>query len=105
MHTGTTAPVGDVHGSFDEAGNEKFIEVKTTTRDDDKTPFFLSRAELDRSKQKGNRYFLYRLYNFDEASETADCFILQGDLSEYCVNPIQYEILLGKDQVEPPDLI
>jgi hypothetical protein len=91
--------------SFDEAGNEKFIEVKTTTRDDDKTPFFLSRAELDRSKQKGNRYFLYRLYNFDEASETADCFILQGDLSEYCVNPIQYEILLGKDQVEPLDLI
>jgi hypothetical protein len=91
--------------SFDDAGNEKFVEVKTTTRDDNRTPFFMSRAELDRSKTAGNRYFLYRLYNFDEANETADCFILQGDLSEYCVNPIQYEVLLGKDQIEPLDLI
>ncbi len=78
--------------SFDNHGNEKYIEVKTTTGGP-KTSFFVSRVELERSKKEGNKYYLYRLYNFDEAKRTADCLVIRGDLSKYCINPTEYEIV------------
>lgn len=79
--------------SFDEKGNPKFIEVKSTTGGRDR-PFFVTGAELARSKKEGSNYFLYRLYNLNERSLTADYFIIRGDLSEYCTNPIEFEVIL-----------
>jgi hypothetical protein len=79
--------------SYDENGNKKFIEVKATKGGISK-PFFISGTELERSKLEGERYFLYRLYNLDEKSMTADYFIIQGDLSKYCVNPTEYEVMI-----------
>jgi uncharacterized protein DUF3883 len=79
--------------SFDDAGHEKYIEVKTT-RGPASKPFHVSGTELERSKVEGNKYFLYRLYNLDEENMTADCFIIQGDLSRYCINPTEYEVIL-----------
>lgn len=51
---------GDGHGydiqSFDENGNEIFIEVKTTKGALNST-FFITRNELERSKIDSNKYF------------------------------------------------
>jgi hypothetical protein len=67
--------------SFDVDGNEKKIEVKTT-RSDKNRPFFISKNELEVSKQETETYFLYRLYNFDTNSMTGDCYILKGNINE-----------------------
>ena len=83
--------------SFDESGSPKYIEVKATTGSREK-PFFVTGTELARSKQESDNYFLYRLYNLDEKNMTADYFIFQGDLSGYCINPVEYEIILKKEQ-------
>ena len=79
--------------SYDNNGCEKYIEVKATTGPV-RTAFFISGTELERSKVEGEKYFLYRLYNLDENNMTADCFTLQGDLSKYCINPTEYEVIL-----------
>ena len=50
--------------SFDEAGDEIYIEVKTTTAPRNK-PFNISWVEIERSKIEANKYYLYRIYNFD----------------------------------------
>lgn len=83
--------------SFDESGSPKYIEVKTTTGSREKS-FFVTGTELARSKQESDNYFLYRLYNLNEKNMTADYFIIQGDLIEYCINPVEYEIILKKEQ-------
>ncbi len=82
--------------SFEVNGSEKFIEVKATTGDLGRS-FFLTGAEVARSKKEGNKYFLYRLYNLDEKNMTADYFIVQGDLTEYCRNPTEFEVILKND--------
>ncbi len=82
--------------SFDERGEPKYIEIKATTGGRER-PFFITGVELARSKQEGDKYFLYRLYNLDEKNMTADYFIIQGDLSNYCVNPIEFEVILEQE--------
>lgn len=52
--------------SFDENGNELFIEAKTT-RGGIRTPFFLSAAELDAAADIGKSYRLYRLFRYGTA--------------------------------------
>jgi hypothetical protein len=66
--------------SYDERGNEKYIEVKTTKHNRD-TPFFITDGELKFSKENPEKYSLYRVYDFDKNSplffeET------QGDLTK-----------------------
>jgi hypothetical protein len=89
--------------SVDEKGKDKYIEVKTTTGDLER-PFFLTGSELEWSKKAGQQYYLYRLYNFNVEKMTADFFILQGDLSQYCNNPVEFEVSLkpknSEDHVE-----
>lgn len=89
--------------SVDDQGNRKFIEVKTTSSDQD-TPFFISANELARSTHEGNSYFLYRLFNFDEQSMVADYYVLQGDLSQYCKYPTGYKVILTSDGAEFEEL-
>ena len=54
--------------SYDENGNKKYIEVKTTDKFF-KTGFFLSKKEKD-FLLKNKNSFLYRVYNFDTDSKT-----------------------------------
>lgn len=54
--------------SFDENGNELFIEAKTT-RGGIRTPFFLSAAELDAAADIGKSYRLYRLFRYGTAPQ------------------------------------
>lgn len=48
--------------SFDESGNEIFIEVKTTEKNDD-TVFFISANEVNKMEEKKEKYYIYRVYN------------------------------------------
>lgn len=66
--------------SFDQNGEEKFIEVKTTARSAD-WPFFLSKNELEASKYFGSSFNLYRLFNFGSKPEY---YAINGDLSLSC---------------------
>jgi hypothetical protein len=79
--------------SKDENGEDKYIEVKTTAGGLN-TPFYVTANELERSKQDSDRFYLYRLYNFDEKKNQGDLHIIQGSLEEYCINPVQFEVPL-----------
>ena len=50
--------------SFDENGEVKYIEVKTT-RGNINTDFYMSTRELLFSRRNQKRFFLYRVYNLD----------------------------------------
>ncbi len=83
--------------SYDENSLPKYIEVKTT-KAGLSAQFFITRNELECSKNDQDSYFLYRLYNFDEEKLTADLFIHQGDLTEYCINPSTYKVKLKEER-------
>jgi hypothetical protein len=85
--------------SFDEKGNKMYIEVKTTTKNQD-TPFFISRNELDFSKTHGNEYYLYRIFNFEKLvnSNNVEFFKLKGDISKILsFTPVSYLSSFDKD--------
>lgn len=79
--------------SYDIKGNKIFIEVKTT-KNDFNTTFYISRNELERSRKEQNNYYLYRVFKFNEDSNTAECKIIQGDLTNICVTPTNYKVTL-----------
>lgn len=83
--------------SFDEYGNEKFIEVKTTTGNE-YTPFYLSENEVDFMRLNKNLYSIYRVYNFDHENNFAEFFELSGDIeNQLLMKPIQYKVLMKKE--------
>lgn len=82
--------------SFDRDGNKMLIEVKTTKGKRNST-FFVTRHELERSKIEKDSYFLYRLYNYNELQDTADLWVIKGDLTTMCVFPTIYKINLTDD--------
>jgi hypothetical protein len=49
--------------SFEESGRERFIEVKTTAYGRE-TPFFVTRNEVEVSRDHDGQYHLYRLFDF-----------------------------------------
>ena len=81
--------------SFDESGKEKFIEVKTT-KSGLNTPFLITASELQKSLEDPGNYYLYRIYHFNIDLNSGDLMILQGDLSKYCNNPVQFEVQISK---------
>lgn len=80
--------------SFDDKGNVKFIEVKTT-KGSAGTSFFISPNELEFSKQHTENYFLYRLYEYQIETVSSKVYILEGNLSEQIiVTPTQFKAQL-----------
>jgi hypothetical protein len=74
--------------SYEQDGRERFIEVKTTSFGRE-TPFFVSRGELALSKQAGDQFHLYRLFDF---RKTPRLFDLDGSLEQHCLlDPITYK--------------
>ena len=57
----------DIH-SFDAAGHDRLIEVKTT-RAGRTTPFFLTRNERSLADERPDAFRLFRVYEFSEASK------------------------------------
>jgi len=66
--------------SFDDNGNDRFIEVKTTRYRID-TPFFVTKNELGFSTENSSNYNLYRVFAFHENPKL---FMLQGSLDKSC---------------------
>ncbi len=79
--------------SYDEKGNEMFIEVKTTKKNYN-TPIFITRNELLRSSQDKDKFYLYRLYEFDDTNNKAKYYKRQGEMTDLCDNPILYRAIL-----------
>ena len=66
--------------SYDEWGNEKYIEVKTTTIDNDKQPFNISANEVTTSDIHKKQYWIYRVYNIED--EQPKFYRTNGSVSE-----------------------
>ena len=67
--------------SYDENGNEIYIEVKTTPKGIDE-PFYISANEARCSILNSNKYYLYRVYDFDYKNRTGKMYITKGDVFE-----------------------
>ncbi len=68
--------------SFDEEGQEKYIEVKTTQMGKN-APFYFTRNELSFSENNSRHYSLYRLFDFRKKPKF---FQLKGSLNITCEN-------------------
>lgn len=77
--------------SYDQNGNEIFIEVKTT-RTANKANFYMSKNELLMSELEKEKYKIYRLYNFDETTHHTDMEIYDGAVSSdtFEVEPVTF---------------
>jgi hypothetical protein len=75
---------GDYEGydilSYNEAGAERLIEVKTTKYGAD-TPFFVTRNEVNTSERRSSLYHVYRLYGFRNLPRL---YVLPGAISQTC---------------------
>lgn len=63
-------------------GEEKFIEVKTT-RGGPQTGFYVSAHEVRFASEHADKYYLYRVFEFDEKTVSGKVFVQRGDLREY----------------------
>jgi hypothetical protein len=73
--------------SFEETGEERLIEVKTTAYGSS-TPFFVSRKEVAISHEVSDQYFLYRTFDFRRRPRF---FLKQGPLdSSFRLEPSQF---------------
>jgi hypothetical protein len=66
--------------SYDLFGKEKKIEVKTTRGDISRT-FYLTRNELEVSSKNPQKYYLYRLFDFDSNLNKGKYYVITGDLA------------------------
>lgn len=65
--------------SYDENGNELYIEVKSTLQDIN-TAFYISSSELEFSKQNADHYCLYRVYDINIEQKTGKFYTVKGNL-------------------------
>lgn len=73
--------------SFEDHSQHRFIEVKTTNAGL-MTSFVLSRNELERSREEGDQFYLYRVFNF---STNPQLYMLRGDLTQKLhLKPMDY---------------
>ncbi|MCY7484783.1 DUF3427 domain-containing protein [Paenibacillus alvei] len=78
--------------SFELDGSIKYIEVKTTKLGAS-TPFYITANELSFSIANKDNYYLYRVYNFNEVSNSAQFYVHKGALNElYLIEPTQYKL-------------
>ena len=68
--------------SFDDNGNEKFIEVKTTDKTIG-TGFFISRNEVEVSRELGSQYWIYRIYGLNRKTGKAKFYPLNGPVEDH----------------------
>lgn len=65
--------------SFETDGSKRFIEVKTTRGSAD-ADFFISASELIFSSVHADRYYLYRLFDYVDSTDSAKYFVVKGDI-------------------------
>lgn len=85
----------DVH-SFDEYGNDKFIEVKTTTSDK-YASFYLSENEVAFMRKNIGSYCIYRIYHYNAENSFGEFFELQNDVeNQLLMRPVQFHAVIKK---------
>jgi len=73
--------------SFEESGQERFIEVKTTAFAKE-TPFYASQNEVLFSEDFSDQFHLYRLFEFRKSPKL---FSLKGMIGNHChMDPVNY---------------
>jgi len=83
--------------SFKKNGSKKYIEVKTTTSNVHRY-FLFTKNEKKTMIEKGNKYYLYRLYNYSKKNNNAKFYIKKGDFSKDVLeDPILFRIYLKRD--------
>lgn len=64
--------------SYNPDGSKRHIEVKTT-RGGINADFFLSANEISFASQNADSYHIYRVFNYDDESNTGQCYVLSGN--------------------------
>lgn len=78
--------------SFDRHGQERYIEVKTTSFGE-LTPFFVSANEARFARDHRDSFSLYRLFDFRKAPRL---FELRGPVEEHCsLDPVTFRASFG----------
>ena len=77
--------------SYDKYGNEKFIEVKTTSGAED-GHIFITANELAQSEKFPEQYYLYRVYEFDKVNLKGKISIRKGSLKDLCISAQTYKV-------------
>ena len=79
------ATIGDGAGydveSYDQDGNKKYIEVKTTCGGE-RTPFILTINELEFSRTHSEKYSLYRVYDYNKKTQSGSFFRIDGYIKD-----------------------
>ena len=79
--------------SFTQTGEEKFIEVKATSGPAE-SPFFLTANELSFSQQNPGQFHLFRVYNYNRATGSAEFYSVTGDIeTAFNLIPMEYRVL------------
>ena len=80
--------------SYDKYGNEIHIEVKTT-RANISDGFFMSQREKEEEKNTEHKYFVYRIYNYNEATKSANLTIYNHKDLEmlFDYKPVSYRVI------------
>lgn len=79
--------------SYDDTGREKWIEVKTT-KGRISSRFFISENQIRISQKHPEKYWLYRLYDFDFENQRASMYRVPGPLREKLdLRPNKYSAL------------
>ncbi|MCS3627181.1 hypothetical protein GGP53_001022 [Salinibacter ruber] len=68
--------------SFENNGEERYVEVKTT-KQGKSLPFYLTATELRFSREAGDRFYLYRLFDFAGDAEPS-LYVLNGPVDNVC---------------------
>lgn len=85
--------------SFDEEGNPKHIEVKTTTGDKH-AAFNLSGNEFEFMKRNVGTYIIYRVFNYDEENNFGEFFEINGKVEDQLLmKPTNYSVILKADNI------
>jgi len=92
-----SATIGDHLGydvlSYYPSGDEKWIEVKTTTGAQS-TKFHISENQIKRSENDPSKFWLYRLYDFNPELAATSMYRLQGNLRDQLnLYPTNYRAL------------
>ena len=80
--------------SYDQDGNEKYIEVKTT-KGGLNNIFHISENEVEFSEQYQDKYYLYRVYNFNIKTMSADLKIIKGAIKREKLQATNYTCRIG----------
>lgn len=100
--THVAAVEGDAAGydirSYDSGGEVKYIEVKTTTTSPD-AAFYITENERNFGNGHPENYHIYRLFELDEANQTARFFVVSGaPTNNLRLTPIAYRASIAADE-------